>query len=282
VLDKHDLIAVICYTPDKLILHSLVDGSLVREIAGVLTGERLQFGYGGVCAAPDGDSVLAVDSRKPGVQQVWVVDDGDLRARVIGRDVIEEPEYIDCNADCIVVFEPSKDNRVTVLSTEGVRLKQFSIGRFGGQCLLSPRGIRLVAKGREVITADNNNHRLVLWSLDGEFVTTVGSEGKGLFYPRDMLECTSDDSFIVCNFQGELVKVNRDGDKLDTYGEFGSSTSLAALPNGGVIVLSYYGTYRITILKSLALRFGWLQACATLATKPGVAPLSLSSEKRRK
>ncbi len=89
----------------------------------------------------------------------------------------------------------------------------------------------------------------VVFRLSGEFVAAVGSREQGLYLPCDVLECASDGSFIVANANGHnLVKLSRDGAKVEVYGkrgdgngEFNEPTALAALPDGGVVVREWDG-----------------------------------------
>ncbi len=79
-------------------------------------------------------------------------------------------------------------------------------------------------------------------------MVAVGSYEQGLHWPYDVLECASDDSFIVVNFKfgsNNLIKTSRrDGTILEVYGtkgdrrngEFYGPTALAALPDGGLVV----------------------------------------------
>ncbi len=88
-----------------------------------------------------------------------------------------------------------------------------------------------------------------MFRLSGEFVAAVGSSEQGLGWPRDVLECASDGSFIVANWLGHnLVKFNRDGAKVEVYGKRGGGngefiypTALAALPDGGMVVREHGG-----------------------------------------
>ncbi len=208
---------------------------------------QFNFDCGGLCVSPDGDSVLVAEYYNERVQQVRIVDGSWVR--FVGEGVLMEPQYVDCNADVIVVSE-SPCHRISVLSwADGSVRAQFgSVGSGPGQ-LSYPCGVRLLADGSGVVVADKNNHRLCVFALSGEFVAAVGSSEQGLNYPIDVLECAPDGSFIVANFNGHnLVKLSRDGAKVGVYGkegggngEFNGPTALAALPDGGMVVQEYGG-----------------------------------------
>ncbi len=100
------------------------------------------------------------------------------------------------------------------------------------------------------VVADGYNHRLCVFRLSGELVVAVGSSEQGLCKPCDVLECTSDGSFIVANYFGHnLLKIFRDADNVvRKYGKKGSGdgqfmypVALAALPDGGLAVLENQG-----------------------------------------
>jgi hypothetical protein len=241
---KHGLVIVSEYNSSggsQLHMHSLADGSLVRRIGSKGSGKgQFNFGCGGLCMSPDGDSVLVAEAVNNRVQQVRIVDGSWVR--FVGEGVLDKPQCVDCNADVIAVSEWGC-HRISVLSwADGSVRAQFgSLGSGPGQ-LYYPRGVRLLADGSGVVVADSENHRLCVFRLSGEFVAAVGSREQGLSGPFDVLECASDGSFIVANYGSpNLIKLSRDGSELEVYGkggdgEFTDPTALAALPDGGLVV----------------------------------------------
>jgi hypothetical protein len=265
---KHRL--VIFNSPDKqLHLHSLANGSLVRRV-GSMGSSKGQFNFflGGLCVSPDGDSVLVAEFHNDRVQQVRIVDGSWVR--FVGEGVLEKPQCVDCNADVIAVSEWAC-HRITVLSwTDGsVRARFGSYGSGPGQ--LSWPCARLLADGSGVVVADHFNHRLCVFTLSGEFVAAVGSGEHGLHFPRDVLDCASDGSFIVANEGNNLVKLSRHGVKLGVYGvtssgdgEFAHSPELAALPDGGMVIRDRNGA-RFSVLHNRRHRLEWIGACVSAA-----------------
>jgi DNA-binding beta-propeller fold protein YncE len=253
-------------------VYSLADGSLVRSIGSEGSGKgQFDFFNGGLCVSPDGDSVLVAEYYNNRVQQVRIVDGSWVR--FVGKGVLKEPQYVDCNADVIVVSEWC--HRISVLSwADGSVRKQFGSQGSGPGQLNDPCGVRLLADGSEVVVVDKDNHRLCVFALSGEFAAAVGSREQGLSYPFDVLECTSDGSFIVANGLGHnLVKLSRDGSEFEAYhgnsgsgnGEFNGPTTLAALPGGGMVVLESKEA-RFRVFHGLELRKAWITMCVTLAT----------------
>ncbi len=240
---KHGLVIVVDDSTMQLHMHSLADGSLVRSIGSKGSGKgQFNWYWGGLCVSPDGDSVLVAERHNDRVQQVRIVDGSWVR--FIGEGLLNWPELVDCNADVIVVSETGL-HRISVLSwADGSARAQFGSEGSGPGQLNGPSGVRLLADGSGVVVADFNNNRLCVFTLSGEFVAAVGCWEQGLSFPHDVLECASDGSFIVANWDGHnLVKLSRDGVNLGVYGErgggdgeFNRPSALAALPDGGMVV----------------------------------------------
>jgi hypothetical protein len=265
----YGLIIVSDYWAMQLNVYLLANGSLVRSIGRGGCGKgQFDFRCGGLCVSPDGDSVLVAEWHNRRVQQIRIVDGSWVR--FVGEDVLN-PEYVDCNADVIVVSESC--NHISVLSWADGSL----CARFGGDgidpgYLSNPRGVRMLADGSGVVIADCYNNRLCVFTLGGEFVATVGSKEQGLDFPYDVVECASDGSFIVANhYADNLIKLSRVGAMVEMYGkrgdgngEFYRPTALAALPDGGMVVRELGGA-RFQVFHDLELRKAWVIACVTVA-----------------
>jgi hypothetical protein len=267
VVVPHGLFVLSDHNTKQLLMYSLIDGTLIRSIGtkGSSKGQ-LVFGYGGLCVSPDGDSVLVADARNDRVQEVRIVDGS--RVRFVGEGVLNRPQFVDCNADVIAVSE-SSNHCISVLSwADGSVRARFGSDGSGPGHLSWPCGVRLLPDGSGVVVADYGNHRLCVFTLSGEFVTAVGNRKQGLHYPLDVLECATDGSFIVTNLNHNLIKLSRDGVRVELYckqggddGEFTHPTALAALPNGGCLVVDL-GNWRVQYLARLRARLAWMRACA--------------------
>ncbi len=264
VVVPHGLFVVSDHKAKQLHMYSLIDGTLTRSVGSKGSGKgQFHFYLGGLCVSPDGDSVLVAERHNHRVQEVRIVDGSWVR--FVGMDVLKEPEHVDCNADVIAVSETTK-NRISVLSwADGSVRAQFGSGP--GH-LKYPRGIRLFADGSGAVFADCWSHRLCVFALSGEFVAEVGNRQQGMDYPRDVLECALDGSFIVTNLNHNLIKLSRDGVSVDMYGKRGGGdgefcwpTALAALPNDGCLVVDS-SNRRVQHLAHLQAKTIWMRACA--------------------
>jgi DNA-binding beta-propeller fold protein YncE len=270
VTPKHELIIIA--DSMQLHMHSLADGSLLRSIGVRGRGKgQFDFGYGGLCLSPDGDSVLVAESKNSRVQQVRIADGSWVR--FVGEGVLQHPQFVDCNGAVIAVSEWGRHG-ISVLSwADGsVRARLGSYGSGSGQ-LSWPSGVRLLADGSGLVVADYANHRLCVFTLSGGFVAAVGSREQGLRLPHDVLERALDGSFIVANWGNDnLVQLSRDGFKAeaivkrsgDNSDKFSNPTALAALP-GGAMLVRYCGGTRCSIFRDKRHRLEWIGACVSAA-----------------
>jgi DNA-binding beta-propeller fold protein YncE len=253
----------------QLHMHSLADGSLVRSIGARGNGKgQFNFFLGGLCVSPDGGSVVVAEYGNNRVQQVRIADGSWVR--FVGEGVLKSPEFVDCNADVIAVSE-SDWHRISVFSWADGSVRARFGGYGGGPSQLKhPRGVRLLADGSGLVVADYANHRLCVFTLSGEFVAAVGSREQGLHFPRDVLECVQDGSFIVANYGSDnLVKLSRDGAKVEVYGtygigdgEFNGPTALAAFSSGAILVRHCDGS-RCSVIRDQCHRLQWIGLCVS-------------------
>ena len=264
---KHELVIVGCYWTNVLKAYSLVDGSLVRTIGDKGRDKgQFMFHIGGLCVSPDGDSVLVAEDQNGRVQQISILDGSWIR--FVGEYLLRTPACLDCNSNVIVVSESNPQDCINVFSwvSGGLKARFCSFG-CGPNQLNDPRGIRLLGDGSGLVVADRYNYRLCVFTLTGEFLTAMGSIKDGVRYPWDVVECVSTNSFIVtCDEEYELTEFSRDGTALTTerIAGFEGYGTLAALPDGGIIVRECYGE-RFHVFRTKQLRRDWVTICVKLA-----------------
>jgi hypothetical protein len=259
---KHG-VAVLPFTfTQQLRIYSLINGTLIdRTVKQQLINNSI-----GLCVSSDGDSVLVVERCNGRVQEVRITDGSWVR--FVGEGVLKCPHNVDCNGDVIVVSELNPSISVLSWVDGSMRARFGSYGSGPGQ-LKYPQGVRLLADGSGVVVADSWNDRLCVFALSGELVAAVGSRDQGLNFPHDVLECALDGNFIVANTHGyNLMKLGRDGVKVEMYGRYGGGNgqfidpnALAALPNDGCLVVDS-GNQRVQHLAHLRARLAWMRACA--------------------
>lgn len=274
---KHDVVVVSCRSADgaeqRLDVHSLSDGSLVRSI-GVKGVGKVEFDMydGGLCMTPDGDDVLVAEAGNHRVQQLRISDGHDSWVRFIGQGVLVHPVYLDCSADKIAVS--NHRDRVTILSLlDGCLLTHLGLHLrvdCGSTTLNCPAGVRFLADGSGVVVTDSRNNRLWVLNVEDGLARLVCSK---LQEPLDVLACTADGGFLVCNTGSHcLQKVSKDGSVVGQVGtkgrgshQFITPTTLAALPDGGFVVRERRGE-RFQVFRDGTLRFTWLIACFCLGS----------------
>jgi hypothetical protein len=270
VASKHGAVIMSDWRTQQLHVYSLIDGTAIRSIGSPGRGKG-QFGlvWGGLCMSPDGDSVLVAERDNWRVQEVRIEDGSWVRFVGEGMPRLMKPQFVDCNADVIVVSQWCHPAGIIICSwADGSPRTRLNNTNYSPDGLNVPYGIRLAAGGSEFVVADCENHRLCVFTLTGTCVAAVGSAEQGLTRPFDALECASDGSFIVTNTYGHnLVKFSRDGVMVGVYGKRGSGagqfcnpTALAALPNNGCMVVDS-GNHRLQQLVDLRARLSWMRAC---------------------
>jgi DNA-binding beta-propeller fold protein YncE len=218
----------------RAILRLGVDGATSHRVIGKKgSGAPLRFERPHqVWIAPD-DFVFVADQLNSRVQVL--TPDHDFHS-FVGVGLLDRPTGVCANADIVVASEYA--NRVTVLSrVDGSVLRRFgSHGSADGELIL-PQGLCFMCGDRHVAVADHFNHRVSVFSVDGEFIRHVGVGV--LRYPVGVA-CTSFDELVVANCGSSgVVLFSASGAMAMTLGS-GVFTSVA-LQSGVVIAHEYEG-----------------------------------------
>ncbi len=115
---------------------------------------------------------------------VFVVDRGNSRVQVltprldflafVGVGQLNGPAGVCANGAVIVVSEYDAC-RISVFNRgDGALLRRFGSKGVGDGQLKSPKGLCLLPGDRHVAVADGNNHRISVFSVDGEFIRHLG------------------------------------------------------------------------------------------------------------
>lgn len=262
---RHGLVVVSDNSTMQLLFYSLADGSMRRIIGSRGKGAgQFDFRHGGLCVSPDGDSVLVAEHGNNRVQVVRILGtDATSFVRFVGKGVLKDPEFVDCNNDVIVVSEGSR--RISVVSwAAGQLITRIGARREFGFCY----GVRVLQGMKpSLMVASFWDQRLSVFSLPSGVVSAeVDISRHGTVFPVDLLECPH--GVIFSNFYAHnLISLNREGVKVGAYGksgsgycEFAQPSALAALPDGGLVVRELSGN-RCQVFRGLVLRSMWIAVC---------------------
>jgi tripartite motif-containing protein 71 len=191
----------------------VADGSGGRVVGGSGCGP-LQFDFPGqVCIAPDG-LVFVADSWNRRVQVLTPTLDFH---GYVGESSLVRPSGVCANADVVVVSE-SVNRRVSVFERrDGARVRGFASAGSGDGQLAFPGALCFVAGDRHVAIVDCDNHRVSVFSVDGDFIRHVGV---GLLKGPKGVAASAFDELVVADTGNECLRVFNDtGDLLATMGE---------------------------------------------------------------
>jgi DNA-binding beta-propeller fold protein YncE len=214
-------------------VYDVADGSPRRVIGGPGDGP-LQFkNPRQVYIAPD-DFVFIADYRNDRVQVL--TPQLDFHS-FVGVGQLRSPAGVCANADVVVVCEWG-GHRVSVFNrSDGALLRRIGSSGNGDGQLKYPCGLCFLSDERHVAVADDDNHRISVFSIDGAFVRHVGV---GVLKGPRGVGCSTVDELIVADFGNNRVSVFRaSGELLTTVG--GASFSGIAVHDGTAYAQAYSG-----------------------------------------
>jgi DNA-binding beta-propeller fold protein YncE len=207
----------------------VADGSQLRVIG------KKKTGWFGGCA---GDGPLQFNMPR----QVWVASDdfvfvadyGNNRVQVltprldfhcfVGGGQLHGPVGV-CADDAVIMVSETDAHRISVFNRgDGALLRRFGSKGSGDGQLNWPLGLCFMSGHRHVAVVDNENHRVSVFSVEGEFVRRVGV-GK-LSLPAGVA-CSAFDEIVVadtCNYR--VVVFSASGEVLHATGR-GTFTGVA-------------------------------------------------------
>jgi DNA-binding beta-propeller fold protein YncE len=147
----------------------------------------------------------------------------------VGVGQLREPVGVCASADVVVIAvvmsESDPGHGIQVFDRhDGALLRQFgSYGSGDGQ-LVSPRGLCFMSGHRQVAVVDSGNHRVSVFSIDGEFIRHVGV---GVLTRPQGVACSAFDELVVADTGNYRVVVFSDvGELLMAFGD-GAFTGVA-------------------------------------------------------
>jgi DNA-binding beta-propeller fold protein YncE len=217
----------------------VVEGSLLRIIGGAGDGP-LQFKYPYQIWAASDDFVFVADY---GNNRVQVLTPRLDFHGFVGVGQLTAPLGV-CADDDVVMVSEETAHRISVFSRgDGALLRRFgSRGRDDGR-LWSPYGLCFMSGHRHVAVADFGNHRVSVFSVEGEFVRHVGV-GE-LSYPKGVA-CSAFDEIVVADWGDRCVVVfSASGEMLHTM-RGGAFTGVAM--HGGTIFAQTYSEDKCVVV----------------------------------
>jgi DNA-binding beta-propeller fold protein YncE len=177
----------------------------------------------------DGSRLCVVGSKGSGPlqfsipQQIWIAPDGFVfvadfsndRVQVltptldfhgfVGVGELKYPRGVCANADVVVVSEWGPAPRITVFNRrDGSLLRRFgSVGSGDGE-LNTPCGLCFINDDRHIAVADSYNHRVSVFSVEGQFIRHVGV---GMLRAPQSIACTAFDELVVADSGSRHVAV---------------------------------------------------------------------------
>jgi DNA-binding beta-propeller fold protein YncE len=193
--------------------YDVMDGSRRRVVGG--GGQSpLQFNHPcQVWIAPD-DFVFVADYKNERVQVLTPTLDFH---GFVGVGRLSYPAGVCANAAVVVVSEAAIGRLCVFNRRDGALVRRFGSHGSGPGELMAPRGLCFMSGDRHVAVADYNNHRVSVFSVEGQFIRHVGVGV--LEHPRGVA-CSSFDELVVADANLRRVVVfSDDGELLMSFGD---------------------------------------------------------------
>jgi DNA-binding beta-propeller fold protein YncE len=200
---------------------SVADGSRLRVIGGRGDGP-LQFKVPRqVWVAPDG-FVFVGDSLNHRVQVLKP----SFRFHCFIRQVgLLNPIGVCANADIVVVPDKPANRIIVVNRRDGTLLRRFGRKGGGDGQLRYPLGVCFMSGDRLIAVAELSNHRVSVFSIDGEFIRHVGV---GILWNPEGVAASAFDELVVADTRNRRLRVfSSTGDLLASVGAGRGFTGVA-------------------------------------------------------
>jgi DNA-binding beta-propeller fold protein YncE len=149
----------------------VADGSLLRIVGEKGRGPLQFMNPRQVSVAPD-DFVFVADCNNSRVQVL--TPRLDFHA-IVGEGHVRCPHGVCADDAIIVVSEADPSHRISVFKRgDGALLRRFGSQGTGDGQLYDPTGLCFLSGGSHVAVVDGHNHRVSIFSVDGEFARHVG------------------------------------------------------------------------------------------------------------
>jgi DNA-binding beta-propeller fold protein YncE len=211
----------------------VADGSLLRVI-GFSGDGPLQFKNPRQVWVASDDVVFVADY---GNNRVQVLTPRLDFHGIVGVSQLRGPSGVCADDDVIIVSEEDAHSISVFNRDDGALLRRFgSLGSGDGQ-LKSPLGLCFMSGHRHVAVADHYNHRVSVFSVEGEFVHHVGV---GNLRRPAGVACSAFDEIVVADWLNtRVVVVSASGEMLHTMR--GDDFSGVAMHGGTILAQTWLG-----------------------------------------
>ena len=166
---------------------------------------------------------------------------------------LNRPRGVAVTDDGLVIVSEGGSHRITLLDSEGRKIRSIGTQSRGRGQLQSPHGVAITSK-RTILVADSCNHRIQEFTMEGDCVSCVGTYGTGPLqfnYPRGItINKTTGQVFVVDEDNHRVQVLHPDltfshmfGSKGFRLGQFQSPQDVAIDSQGYVYVTEYHKSH---------------------------------------
>ena len=196
-VDDEDYIYLTSYSSNRIMKLSKEGSSIVKQRSVNATGHLFAAVVGEevmVCERRNKGTIMVYDRELNSVRKIAHTDMGQLRA--LAADSTGN------------IYAADWDKlRVHVFSHQGDHLRSFGCGKYGENVFKKPLG--LCVAGEFVYVCDRSDHKVCVFTTEGELVTTLGQRGrKAGKFQVPCAVCVDADGFVcVCDKNNDRVQI---------------------------------------------------------------------------
>ena len=218
---------------------------------------------------PTGMTIDPVDD------SIWIADthyfrvlrynaEGEL-LKMFGKEGEEDGEFFfitdvapDPNGETVWCTDYGRANRIMQYSYDGEFISGFGTEPYVTDELERPMAIAISADGAELFVADAGNHRINVYTREGELLRRIGSPGNEpgqLNFPYDIAVDIEDTLYIAEYGNNRLSRFDKQGNFLGTWSGPGTTPGKLASPWGctiapdGSLIIADTLNHRLQVLR---------------------------------
>ena len=162
----------------------------------------------GIAVAPNGHTFIADNN----TDQIHVFDEQRKHIRSFGQQgsgngQLDSPTGIAVDADGLVYVGNRRNHHIEKFRMDGTFVKQFGVGH-----LPNPWGVTV--NNKQFFVAESGNHRISIFTLEGQLIRTIGSRGSGpgqFDYPSAVAISPDGDMYVTDESNHRVQVFSPDG-----------------------------------------------------------------------